>query len=69
MSIFDGYPLVTDVDVPEGGYDEQGHLNNVAVLAFMGPGLLRELQRPSQWRINIQAVRQKLACRHERRAK
>jgi acyl-CoA thioesterase FadM len=27
-----GYPLVTDLDVPESGFDEQGHLNNVAVL-------------------------------------
>jgi acyl-CoA thioesterase FadM len=32
VSIFDGYPLETVVDVPESGYDEQGHLNNVAVL-------------------------------------
>ncbi len=32
MSVFAGYPVVTTVEVPEGGYDEQGHLNNVAVL-------------------------------------
>jgi acyl-CoA thioesterase FadM len=32
MSVFDGYPLVTVVDVPATAYDEQGHLNNVAVL-------------------------------------
>ena len=32
MSIFDGYPVVDTVDVPESAYDEQGHLNNVAVL-------------------------------------
>ena len=32
MSVFDGYPFVDDVDVPESAYDEQGHLNNVAVL-------------------------------------
>ena len=48
----------------------QSHKNRLsdAVLAFMGPELLRELQRPAQWRINMQAVRQKLACRYERRA-
>ena len=47
----------------------QSHKNRLseAVLAFMGPGLLRELQRPSQWRINIQSVRERLACRYERR--
>jgi len=28
----DGYTLVTDIDVPESAYDDQGHLNNVAVL-------------------------------------
>jgi len=48
----------------------QGHKNRLsdAVLAFMGPGLLRELQRSAQWRINIQAVRERLACRFERHA-
>ncbi|MFL6239749.1 MAG: acyl-CoA thioesterase [Actinomycetes bacterium] len=34
MSVFDGYPVVTTVDVPAGAYDEQGHLNNVAVLSL-----------------------------------
>jgi acyl-CoA thioesterase FadM len=28
----DGYTLVTDLDVPASAYDDQGHLNNVAVL-------------------------------------
>jgi DNA-directed RNA polymerase specialized sigma24 family protein len=48
----------------------QSHKNRLseAVLAFMGPGLLRELQRPTQWRINIRAVRERLACRFERQA-
>ena len=46
----------------------QLHKNRLtaAVQAFMGPELLRELQRPPQWRINIRAVREKLACRYER---
>jgi hypothetical protein len=46
----------------------QGHKNRLseAVQAFMGPELLQELQRPAQWRINIRAVRERLACRFER---
>jgi len=40
VSIFDGYPLETVVEVPESAYDEQGHLNNVAVLR-----LLEQLRR------------------------
>jgi acyl-CoA thioesterase FadM len=32
VSVFEGYPHVAVVEVPEGAYDEQGHLNNVAVL-------------------------------------
>lgn len=32
MSELDAYTLVVDVDVPAAAYDEQGHLNNVAVL-------------------------------------
>ncbi len=37
-----------------------------AVQDFMGPDLMQELQRPPQWRIDIRAVRQRLACRQER---
>jgi len=46
----------------------QGHKNRLseALLLFMGPGLLQELQRPAQWRINIRTVREKMACRFER---
>ena len=46
----------------------QTHKNRLtaAVQAFMGPELMQELQRPPQWRINIRAVREKLACRYER---
>ena len=48
----------------------QSHKNRLseAVLAFMEPGLLQELQRPTQWRINIRAAREKMACRFERQA-
>jgi acyl-CoA thioesterase FadM len=55
VSVFDGYPVVARVDVPEGAYDEQGHLNNVAVLALfeqlrrrymMGAGQLRREMLP-----------------------
>jgi len=48
----------------------QGHKNRLseAVSAFMGPELLQELQRPTQWRINIRATREKMACRLERQA-
>ena len=46
----------------------QTHKNRLtaAVQAFMGPELMQELQRPPQWRINIRAVREKMACRYER---
>jgi DNA-directed RNA polymerase specialized sigma24 family protein len=46
----------------------QIHKNRLtaAVQAFMGPELMQQLQRPPQWRINIRAVREKLACRYER---
>ena len=37
-----------------------------AVQAFMGTEVLCELQRPPQWRIDIKAVREKMACRYER---
>src|SRR5713226_5110043 len=49
----------------------QGHKKRLseAVLAFMGPGLLQELQRPTQWRINMRAVRERSACRFERQVK
>jgi acyl-CoA thioesterase FadM len=55
VSVFDGYPVVMTVDVPEGGYDEQGHLNNVAVLELfqqlrrryiMGAGQVRRETLP-----------------------
>jgi hypothetical protein len=32
-----------------------------ALAAFMGPELLQQLQRPPQWRLNLLAVREKLA--------
>ena len=46
----------------------QTHKNRLtaAVQAFMGPELMEELQRPPQWRINVRAVREKLACRYAR---
>jgi DNA-directed RNA polymerase specialized sigma24 family protein len=46
----------------------QTHKNRLtdAVRAFMGPELMQELQRPPQWRINIRATRERLACRYER---
>ncbi len=46
----------------------QNHKNRLtaAVQAFMGPELMQELQRPPQWRINVRAVREKLACRYAR---
>jgi len=46
----------------------QGHKNRLsaAVEAFMGPDLLQNLRRAPQWRINIRAVRERLACRFER---
>ena len=37
-----------------------------AVQAFMGPELMQDLQRPPQWRINLRAVREKMACRYAR---
>ena len=48
----------------------QGHKHRLsaAVEAFMGPDLLQNLRRAPQWRINIRAVREKLACRFERQA-
>ena len=55
MSVFDGYTVVTTVDVPEAAYDEQGHLNNVAVLRLfeqlrrqymLGAGQLRREMLP-----------------------
>ena len=46
----------------------QNHKNRLtaAMQAFMGPELMQELQRAPQWRINIRAMREKLACRYER---
>jgi DNA-directed RNA polymerase specialized sigma24 family protein len=46
----------------------QRHKNRLteAVQAFMGPELMQELQRPPQWRINIRATRERLACRYAR---
>jgi len=48
----------------------QAHKNRLseAVRMFMGPELLQNLRRAPQWRINIRAVREKLACRFERQA-
>ena len=37
-----------------------------AVQAFMGPELMQDLQRPPQWRINLRAAREKMACRYAR---
>jgi len=43
----------------------QLHKNRLsqAVREYMGADLLRELQRAPQWRINLQVIRQRLACR------
>jgi hypothetical protein len=48
----------------------QTHRNRLteALRAFMGVDLLQLMQRPPQWRINIRATRERLACRYERRA-
>jgi hypothetical protein len=47
----------------------QTHKNrlSVAVRSFMGQELLQQLQRSPQWRLNIRATREKMACRYERR--
>ena len=49
----------------------QVHKNRLseAVRAFMGPELLQNLLRAPQWRINLTAVRERLACRFERQAR
>ena len=46
----------------------QTHKNRLtdAVRAFMGPELMQQLQRPPQWRINLRATQERLACRYER---
>jgi DNA-directed RNA polymerase specialized sigma24 family protein len=47
----------------------QTHKNRLtaALQAFMGPELMQELQCSPQWRVNIRAAREKMACRYERR--
>lgn len=38
------------------------------ILEFMGPDILREVRRMPQWRNDLDANREKFACRQERRA-
>ena len=46
----------------------QNHKNRLseAVRAFMGQELMQQLQGSPQWRINIRAAREKMACRYAR---
>ena len=41
------------------------HLAN-AIVEFMGPEILQEIQRRPQWKQNLEATREKMACKHER---
>ena len=48
----------------------QGHKNRLSeeVRTFMGSELLQSLRRAPQWRINLEAARERLACRFERQS-
>ena len=48
----------------------QSSKRNVAVkiLEFMGAGILVEIQRRPQWRQNLETIRERMACREERRS-
>ena len=37
-----------------------------ALIEFMGPGILQEIQRLPAWKNSIIASRERLACKHER---
>ncbi len=39
----------------------------VKILEFMGAGILVEIQRRPQWKQNLETIREKMACRGERR--
>ena len=47
----------------------QSSRRNVAVkiLEFMGVGILMEIQRRPQWKQNLETIRERMACREERR--
>jgi len=47
----------------------QSSKRNVAgkILEFMGAGILVEIQRWPQWRQNLETIRERMACREERR--
>ena len=47
----------------------QSSRRNVAVkiLEFMGAGILVEVQRRPQWKQNLETIRERMACREERR--
>jgi hypothetical protein len=39
----------------------------VKILEFMGAGILVEIQRRPQWKQNLETIRERMACRDERR--
>ena len=39
----------------------------VKILEFMGAGILVEIQRRPQWKQNLETIRERMACREERR--
>jgi len=38
----------------------------IKIVEFMGPETLIEIQRRPRWKQNLEATREKLACKHER---
>ena len=38
----------------------------IKIAEFMGPEILIEIQRRPQWKQNLEATREKMACKHQR---
>jgi hypothetical protein len=67
----EGRPLLEvarAVGMSRSGIQRHKEQLTAAVAGFMGPDVLPDLQRVPQWRINIRAVRERIACRQERQA-
>jgi len=50
-------------------FGRAGQQRNVGMklLEFMGVGILVEIQRWPQWKQNLETIRERMACREERR--
>jgi hypothetical protein len=58
--------MARKLKVPDSAIQTSKRRLRIKIAEFMGPEILIEIQRRPQWKQNLEATREKLACKHER---